>query len=251
MARTAAAAALTEEHRVAQGRISASALRDFLTLWPIWQGDAASFASLIQATQPLVTVYRQAATATAGAYYEAFRSADEVAGTPTVRLADPVPAAQLGRSMLVTGQSATRLAVGGGQSAEQARKTSLVRVSGAVTRQVVNGARDTILGSVQADPEALGWTRVTDGAPCAFCAMLASRGAVYKSEAGADFQAHDHCGCQAAPLYPGFKLSPQVAEYRALYNKAVRDARAAGELDRGTTNDSLNAFRRALEAQRH
>jgi hypothetical protein len=42
--------------------------------------------------------------------------------------------------------------------------------------------------------------RVLGGAGCDFCQMLAGRGEVYSAET-ADFEAHDHCGCTAEPIY--------------------------------------------------
>jgi hypothetical protein len=250
MARTDAGTALTEEHRQAQAGLRTHALRDFLLLWPLWNGDPASFGQLVQATQPLVRVYHGLSATVAAAYYEAFRKAEAVTGTATPKLAAALDPAAVAASMYVTGQTMARNALGAGQSPEQVRKSALVRVSGSVTRHVLAGGRDTILQSVAADPEALGWARVTDGDPCAFCAMIASRGPVFKTEAAADFQAHDYCACVAEPAYKGSKWPGNGREYRKIYNRSIRDAAAAGELDRGTSNDLLNAFRRVYDAQR-
>src|SRR5450756_974958 len=48
-----------------------------------------------------------------------------------------------------------------------------------------------------ADRRARGWARAGTGR-CDFCAMLIGRGAVY-TEATANFETHDHCGCVAVP----------------------------------------------------
>jgi len=79
-------------------------------------------------------------------------------------------------------------------------RVALVRVSGAVARHVLDSARETLLASVRADRRARGWARVTSAEPCKFCAMLASRGAVYSATSGV-FQAHDHCGCTLEPAF--------------------------------------------------
>lgn len=42
------------------------------------------------------------------------------------------------------------------------------------------------------------YRRITSGTACAFCRMLAGRGAVYSENTGR-FQAHDHCACTAEP----------------------------------------------------
>lgn len=243
-------AALTESYRQGQLAIRAQALRDFLLLWPIWTGDTPSFASLVQATLSLVTVYRQAAAALAASYFQAIRAAAGAPGLATPELAAPLPLDQLAASMYVTGQVMTRDALLGGQPAQQARETALTRISGAITRLILNAGRDTILASVAADEQAVGWARVTDGNPCYFCLTLASRGAVYKSEQAADFQAHDHCACQAVPIFEESALPPLTAQWRDIYDAAQRDGLASGELQQGENSSAarLLAVRHYLEA---
>ncbi len=250
MARTEQGATLTEQHRRAQLQVRAQALRDFTRLWPIWKPDEAStFGLLVTATVPLVRAYHRISASVAASYYGEFRAEENPAGAATPRLAGYVPQAQVAASLYATGQVMTRKALLGGQPVEQARETALVRTSGAVTRLVLAGGRNTLLRSVAADPTALGWARVTDSNPCAFCAMLASRGPVYKTEQSASFRAHDHCSCTVEPFYRGSDWPGRAREFRDLYNQAVRDASAAGELDKGTSNDLLNAFRRSLNAR--
>lgn len=248
MARTDAATALTGEHQQAQTRLRAQALRDYVRLWPIWHiGDDPSFASLVTATLPLIRVYHRLSATLAGAYYQTFRGAEDAAGQATPRLAPAIAEAHITASLYATGQVATDRALRAGRPPEEARKAALVRTSGAVTRHVLQGGRDTLLESIAADPQSLGWARVTDAAPCAFCALLAGRGPVYKTEHTAEFQAHDHCACLVEPVYPGAAWPGRAREFRKMYDQAVREAGTAGELDRGTSNDLLNAFRRAYE----
>jgi hypothetical protein len=241
--------AAAEQHRQAQLGLRSRALRDFLAIWPLWTGDTESFGRLVQAAQPLVTVYRHASSALAGGFYQSFRGIRQIPGQAAVRLAANVPAQQLASSMYVTGQVMTRDAVAAGQSFEEARRTALARVSGAVTRHVLDGGRQTIIDTAYGDERAIGWARLTDGKPCAFCAMLAGRGAVYKTESTADFQAHDHCGCQAIPIFTAADVPALNRELRDLYNQAQRDAARSGDLDRGTSNDQLNAFRRLYDPE--
>lgn len=248
MARTAAASALTDQHQQAQISLRARALHDYTQLWPLWQpGDDSTFAGLVTATLPLVRGYHRLSAALAGAYYDTFRKAEDIPDQATPRIAQAVPDGQVTASLFVTGKVMWQDAIRSGRGPEEARQAALVRTSGAVTRHVLQGARDTLLDSVAADSRALGWARVTDGTPCAFCALLAGRGPVYKAEATADFEAHDHCACLAEPVYTGSAWPGRSREFHDLYNQAVRDARSAGELDRGTSNDLLNAFRRAYE----
>lgn len=91
------------------------------------------------------------------------------------------------------------------------------------------------------------WARVLTGAEdCAFCVMLASRGAVYKSKATAErtednpFQRyHDNCDCVAVPVYTS-KNWPGKAEADALYKFWLEAT------DGFTQRDAINALRREL-----
>ena len=87
-------------------------------------------------------------------------------------------------------------------------------------------ARD---GTVIARPFA--WARVvrpSKNGPCGFCAMLASRGPVYKTSESAGVRAdrfHSHCACSVVPVYtsrewPG---KAQHARFEQLYNEVVKD----------------------------
>ncbi|MCX4751450.1 hypothetical protein OG455_39130 [Kitasatospora sp. NBC_01287] len=73
--------------------------------------------------------------------------------------------------------------------------------SGAGGQIVQDGGRDMIHNALQNDPGAIGYYRATEGSPCYFCALMAARGAVYKSKRTAAFGAHPHCHCQAVPIF--------------------------------------------------
>ena len=178
--------ALTEQHRRAQLAIRAQALADFGRLWPIWHGDEQTFQTFVDAVTILVRAYRQISAAAAAAYFTAFRQAAEAEGVAVPTLAAAIPDAQIAASMYVTGRDGLRVALDAGQLADQARSTVFVRTSGAVTRHILDGGRQTLIDSVQADKQAVGWARITDGNPCYFCLTLASRGAVYQTERTAD-----------------------------------------------------------------
>ena len=242
--------ALTHQHQAAQAQIRAQAIRDFALLWPIWKADEQSFTELVSASIILVRAYRQISAAAAAAFYEAFRGAAEAAGVPATVLAPTLPDTQIATSLYVTGRDALRKALASGQSPSEARATTLVRASGAISRHVVDAGRQTILDSVAADEHAVGWARVTDGNPCYFCLTLASRGAVYKSEQTADFKAHDHCGCTAMPVFKGTTI-PDLQRWRQTYNEAQNQGEASGLLMPGENSSKarLNAVRQLLAAQ--
>jgi hypothetical protein len=248
---TSQAQALTDQHRRAQLQLRARALRDFTRLWPIWKAtDPATFALLVTAALPLVRTYNGLSATLATSYYQALRDAEQILGTATPTLAGSVSEAQLTASLYAVGKTAERQAVLAGASPDQAIEAALTRMSGSLSRLVLQGGRDTLLASVEADKEAVGWARVTDGEPCAFCLTLASRGAVYKSEQTADFQAHDHCGCAAMPLWDGTPLPAQTARWREVYNAAQNEGESSGQLQPGenSSNARTNAVRRYLAA---
>lgn len=97
-----------------------------------------------------------------------------------------------------------------------AKKTTAAAVAARVVRHAQAGGRQTIFDNSAKDEVALGWVRVTRAKPCAFCAMLASRGLQYRSfkegsfdESDARFtgdgnaKVHDSCACSLKPVYSG------------------------------------------------
>lgn len=241
MARTDTGAVLTRQHRQRQIAIRATTVREFMQLWPVWNpGDPRSFDSLVDATIPLVQLRRETSAGVASDYYRAFRTAEGVGGTSTPRLARAVERDRVAASLYSTGQAQQRRAVAAGFSAQAARQNTLVTVTGAVSRHVLDGGRETLLRSSTADRRTDGWRRVTAGNACAFCAMLASRGAVY-GETTADFQSHDHCACSAEPRYAGSKMPDTSVRFREMWDKAQN-----GDVESGMDGDPLNRFRRAL-----
>lgn len=75
------------------------------------------------------------------------------------------------------------------------------RIAGGTMRNILTAPRDTIMTSSISDPRAQGWQRSASGG-CAFCQMLAGRGAVY-SRTTVDFGAHNNCKCVAVPAFTG------------------------------------------------
>lgn len=236
MSRTRNGALLTTRHRQGQLAVRAKLLRDFQSIWPVWRGDEETFRLLVSATIPLVQLRREASSALGGAYYSSFRRAEGAGGLFTPKAAGPLSDKVLTSSLYVTGLNSVRNSIAAGFSPQAAQQNAFVKVSGAITRHTLNGSRDAILQSTASDPETRGWARVTGGTPCAFCAVLASRGAAY-SEDTAGFQAHDHCTCEAEPQFEGSELPPDSQRFKDLYNEV-----ASG------SDDPIAAMREALAA---
>ncbi len=108
-------------------------------------------------------------------------------------------------------------------------------LGGSMQRYVFGGARDTIV--TNAHREGVRWARQASASACAFCRMLASRGAVYGSAAKA-MASHDNCRCAAVPLRKGDTYTPPsyVADWEAQYI----DARNSTD---GSTKEILAAMR--------
>jgi hypothetical protein len=136
-------------------------------------------------------------------------------------------------SLIVTGPVGQKSKTARGKRLEVARDESFVEASGAAARHVLTGGRRSLLTLLEDDPQALGWARVTDGDPCSFCAMLASRGPVYKTETAAKFQAHDHCACTAEPVYSRSAPWPgRAREFQQLWNDHIRGRYSGDEARR-------------------
>lgn len=128
-----------------------------------------------------------------------------------------------------TGIATYQRAIRSGRTEAQAMDTMGVNLSGSATTLALEGGREVVHEAVQEDEEAIGWARVGKEDPCAFCAMLISRGAVYRSEATAGgrknknfvgdemFKFHDHDRCVAVPVFD--PTDPILDRAEALYDQ--------------------------------
>lgn len=114
-----------------------------------------------------------------------------------------------------------------------ARAAAVDRAGEAVDRLVRESGRMTLESNARRDPAAKRWMIVPQGVTCAWCAMLASRGAAYLSEKTAAKSVHAHCDCQVVPDFgkgvQGFSAKP----YSDLYDRARAEAggdASAGEV---------------------
>lgn len=126
-------------------------------------------------------------------------------------------------SLNITGPIGQKSRIGKGESEQRARDASFVESSGVASRHVLTGGRRSLLTLLQDDPQVHRWIRVTDGDPCAYCAMLAGRGPVYLTERTAGFSAHDHCACTAEAVYVADAPWPgRAAEFREMWDRYIK-----------------------------
>jgi hypothetical protein len=190
----------------------------------------------------VVAQYSRTSAALAAEFYDAQREAAGVPGPFTVPLADPPPEEQTTASLrwatkdlwprepeAATPAQLEPLDV----RLEQAEK----KAEQVAQKLVADTGRGTVQAAVRQDRQATAWARSAARGACAFCKMLALRGAVFAQDT-ADFRAHDGCHCGVIPVFRGqrFELSPHAREWERLYR----------EYAQGHSGDQLRRFRLAL-----
>ena len=242
MARTPEGLLLTERHRRLQLTLSAQALRDLFQLWSTVDPTnlRETIGPFTRAGAVIVRAGRQASAAAASRYYVTFRQLEGVGGQLVVTLAAPPELDVVEGQLRGAGLAGVVRARERGLGVEAASRNGFVKLAGSAASLVLGGGRETLLGAVHSDREALGYQRVTDASPCAFCRMVASRGAVFKSDASAAFQAHGHCGCTAEPYFENSRPLPANERFRQEWDDVTKGLK-------GT--DALNAYRAHLASQ--
>lgn len=270
----AAYAALDAAYRAATARTAANVIRILAARWrlivPTRLADT-SQVWLDDAVEAVLAGQRTAA-AMADAYAERVRSLSVPDARP---FTPPPPRApnpeQIRKSLEFTGirttareiarvdsvrqaapdeeiDSASRTAEG---RTQQLLNEGLQRAAGATIRHITTAGRDQLEDIVCADSVAIGWARTTKAGSCYFCAMLASRGYVYKEESfresNARFQGvgeqkvHDNCGCGLRPIYsPVDPLPDRMEALEQMWVDMTRETGFGGK-------QAINEFRRRYE----
>lgn len=217
------------EYRSTQRDLVALAL-DELVRW--WEEFIASLTGDVPVTEieaftaNLVGLYGDAAALGAVDWYDELRAGAGAPGRFRARMADPAPSGQA--------SAVARWAAGPLFGAEPDPVKALQHLSGGVQRLVLQPARETIADNVDRDPADVRWARVPSGATtCAFCRLLASRGAAYHSEESAGGLAHSYhskCDCVPVPVFSGeaepYDVDALLEEYSAARGKAGGDPKA-------------------------
>lgn len=233
MALTASGRALTEQHRRAQLAIASEAEAVMRAMWdevdPVRIQETRG--SWLAASVLAAGAYHDASAELAADYVTSYRAveADRPTG-PIVR--SDMDRARVAASLELTGPAVLYLEERKGADPVVAHRTAGNRVAGAARRHVQHGGRGLIDLTARADQSVLGWRRVTDGNPCAFCAMLATRGPVYGSQSsaqstGSGDRYHDWCGCSAELVYGAWEPNKAEQQWIADYEAAAEEADAA------------------------
>ena len=239
MARTAEGRALTQRHRREQLALRAASLRELQKLWQAFDPTSIrSYSSFVTAALPLITDSHRRSAAIGAAYYNAFRFAEGVGGEIRTALPQALARDVVVTNLRATGLQGTMRGIRSGMSPQAAARHGFVQASGSTGRMILLGGNDAIIGSTRNDGMAQGWARVTSGNPCEFCAMVASRGPVFRSEGTADFESHDHCACTVEPHYEGSAWPGKARQFREMWDSATEGL---------SGRDAINAFRRRLK----
>ncbi len=194
--------ALTEAHRKGQAKLSARVLADLMAVWPMLDPadlDATS-AAWLTAAAAVVNSHRANSAALAREYLRQYRAVET--GKPLASweppAIDPLPAAQVKTSLLVTGPVSIKAAMARGIQLPSAVSTALAASMAAGSRQALSGGRATVMGASQGDSLAVGVQRVTSAGSCDYCSGL---GGKVLPQGVTDFHTHDGCHCQPALVY--------------------------------------------------
>jgi hypothetical protein len=212
---------LTAAHRRDLAELTGLAQKDLTLIWREFNTATAARDGLIELLPRLVAIYGSAAATLGADFFDEMRAAAAVKGRFR---AIPAELPDQGRTDALARWGVTPLF-----QAEPDYSTSLAKVAGGLQRIIGDADRESVIGSLSADPKGNGWERITSGG-CEFCVMIEGRGAVYSADT-ADFASHDHCRCTASPVFdgdarhvldytPSEKFSSQAA--RDTNNAAIR-----------------------------
>ena len=213
--------------------LSTAALSDLQALLAELEGQSPdrTRSVLFEAFPELFNPYAAASSAVSATFYEEVRAMSELRGSFEAQTLDEVEAPRW-NSLVGAGTAPSMF--------EQTGNMLLYSfLSGGVTQILTEMAADTIVGNAAIDPAPMGYQRVPKPGCCAFCGMLASRGASettnYSSKEAAlrvvgrgvpvektrgkrggqgkgigprgsrkiGEKFHDHCKCRAVPVSRG------------------------------------------------
>lgn len=213
----------------ATGKALSKALeRDATRAWELLNPAETDPAKVRAAIAALVQEYGLAAIAINNDYYAALRDAAKIRG-PVVPVVSPTDPAYVDATLRWAMSPAAGTPDG-----------MTVRTIGMAQKMVANAGRRQVFAGMEAD-RIRRWARVTAGGSCYFCRMLAARGAVYRTDSSADFDAHGHCNCAVEPVFTGtYEPTAQTRADQALWADSTHGLHG---------QDAINAFRRAIDAQ--
>jgi hypothetical protein len=192
--------ATAAEMRTANQALAKLAERDLVAFWSgLGTDDPFKLkAALRDFMVDLIATYGAAAAGLAADRYDELRAESVAIGSFRAVMAAPVAEETI--------LAATGWALGPVFSKDQDFDASLTLLTDVGQKLVRQQARETVAESVRRDPADVSYARVPSGrTTCAFCLVLASRGAVYGSKESAGgvkgTEYHTKCNCEAEPVW--------------------------------------------------
>jgi hypothetical protein len=257
---------LSRAHRAGQDQIS-RALANLLLVQYRRYITAGSTPEQIQAwidaSLPLVNNAYGRSAGLSGVFYARSRSLVGATGAPPSARAETLADEAVITGLMVTGVVGLMNKLEAGMPPALALKQSGDAAVGSAVKRALSGGRTYIQDVVTKDKTAFGYYRQTREGCCSFCAVLASRGAVFKEDSFKDSdpdfandpdlpsteKVHDRCHCSLWPVWrrtedPLEDAPEQSKDFRALWDAVVNP----GGRTAYSGKDALNAFRRAYDA---
>ena len=167
--------------------------------------------SLFEAAPLIINEYAVGATALALDWYEEKR--DEAA--PAKRYTPRPFSNRTERAVAgMVAESTGDLRYATDESLPAVKQASLRLVGAGIQKFVAGDFWDTMTNNSTFDPAAKGWQRYARAGCCKFCAMVASRGAVF-TESTVHFASHTSCHCLAGPSFDPDAPLADVMQYTA------------------------------------
>lgn len=196
--------ATANTHRIQQVRLSASTeqliARLYRRIIDPYRIEA-TYPAFIRAAELVIGRGRAASRALAREYYLAEAAAHGHRAAAEALQVRPLGPGQAAASLYATGAARAITQMERGAPPSTALAAGEIAARRSAKRLILNGGREYLVEVSNLDPRASGYARISDGAPCHFCAMLVSRGPVYDVDT-VDFKAHDGCGCGVRLVYP-------------------------------------------------
>lgn len=172
--------------------INAATARKLVGFWKRIDPDKMDRKAMIDfataAVRQITSAYGEVAAVAAAEFYDEVREIGGFGGKAAVPVAGTPPEEQL--------KAVVRWGVGPLWEETPRPEAALARLRGSTSRLALQPGRLTTYEMVKRDR--IRYAHVPQGKTCAFCLMLASRGAVYYSEQP---HYHDNCDCVSVPVF--------------------------------------------------
>lgn len=250
-------AQLSDEYRARQLEIAQGTARDMLNVAGALNFKAVDLSASGWLTAVESIVYRRydQAMQLGQDMYLGFRSASGIPGAGALTLPQ-LDRDRMLRAMIVLGPYAAKHGMSEGTPIPDIVKSVVANTTGSAVRASLGGARDTVQGTAVADSQCIGYTRVTSGSPCNFCAMVAAN--TYRSIQSASESSgtrrrsaapqparssyHNHCKCRAVPIFNQTSW-PEDAKRRANeYADFYHEVSAGGGTQKEIESRFLSSF---------